>query len=353
MPILKMKWLPAFIVSSCLAVQVAAQKRSFELVAVCFYNFENLFDPEDDPRSWGDDDFTPNGSYRYTEDIYQKKLHNLAFAINRIGTDFTPHGVALLGTAEIENARVLSDLVMHPMIASRNFQFVHFDSPDHRGIDVALLYQTRYFRPIDARPIEVDISMSGQKSGRTRDILYVSGLLAGDTVHILVNHWPSRRGGEAVSAPLRAIAANIAKEVSDSILSVNPVARIILMGDLNDDPVSPSVVQVLGATDDRSAVGMTGLYNPWTQFYKKGIGTLGYNDSWNLFDQIIISGNWIHDTSVDSWKYFRSEVYNRRFLTATSGQYKGYPKRSFQGSRWADGYSDHYPTVIYLIRTKQ
>jgi hypothetical protein len=331
-----------------LPVATLAQQ-AHEVLAVCFYNFENLFHPEDDPQSRGDDDFTPEGAYHYTEAVYRQKLHNLAVAIKQIGTAMTPGGPALIGTAEIENARVLEDLVGQPKIRDRRYRFVHFDGPDHRGIDVALLYQPRYFRVLSAVSLPVDISAYAAKGGKTRDILYVAGVLAGDTVHVLVNHWPSRRGGEAASAPLRAVAAGVARRVIDSLRRFQPDARVILMGDLNDDPVSPSVVRVLGASGDRSKVKDTGLYNPWVQFYRKGNGTLGHNDSWNLFDQIIISGSWLHRDPT-RWRYYKAEVFNREFLKTPSGRYKGYPHRSFDGTRWINGYSDHFPTVIYLVR---
>jgi len=342
-----------FLTLACLAITIpvacAAQQKSYEVAAVCFYNFENLFDPEDDPRNWGDDDFTPGGAYHYTEAVYREKLHNLAEALRQIGTKLTPDGPALIGTAEIENGRVLADLAAQPEIRDRHYRYVHFEGPDSRGIDVALLYHPGYFKVLAARTVAVDISRYAEKGGRTRDILYVAGLLAGDTVHVLVNHWPSRRGGEAASAPLRATAAATGKRLIDSLLHDHPGARIILMGDLNDDPVSPSVVKVLGAAGDKRKVTPGGLYNPWVQFYKKGIGTLGYNDTWSLFDQIILSSTWLHRDST-RWRYYKAEVFNRDFLKTRSGRYKGYPHRSFDGSRWINGYSDHFPTVIYLIR---
>lgn len=342
------------ILSMCLLLGLSLSMRAqhaYEVLAVCFYNFENLFDPYDDPKNWGDNDFTPEGSYRYTEEVYRQKLYNLSYVISRIGIELTPDGPALIGTAEIENGRVLTDIAAQPLIRDRGYGFVHFDGPDRRGIDVALLYQKKYFTPLSARPIPVDITQSGEKGGTTRDILYVAGLLVGDTVHVLVNHWPSRRGGESASAPLRAIAARTARMLTDSLLQRNSHARIIVMGDLNDDPVSASVVKVLGATGDKSSLTPSSLYNPWVQFYKRGIGTLGYNDSWNLFDQIIISANWLKEYD-SGWRYYKSEVFSRPFLKNRSGRYKGYPHRSFVGGRWANGYSDHFPAVIYLIRKK-
>jgi len=329
--------------------QSAAQKKDFHVIAISFYNFENLFDIEDDLSNWGDDEFLPGGSYRYTRDIYQKKLSNLATVISKLGTEITPDGPAMIGTAEIENARVLQDLVSQPQIKDRGYEFVHFDGPDARGIDVALLYNPKYFHVLSAQPLKVRLNEYGEKVSRTRDILYVSGLLAGDTVHVLVNHWPSRRGGEAASAHLRATAAGVCRKAVDSLLHRNSNARIIIMGDLNDDPLSPSVTHVLAAKHDGSKIKATDLYNPFVRLYKKGIGTLAYNDSWNLFDQIIISGKLLHEAGTN-WRFYKAEVFNRGFLKNNFGRMKGYPHRSFEGYNWMDGYSDHFPTLIYLIR---
>lgn len=329
-----------------------AQKKQYQVSAIAFYNFENLFDTEDDPRKF-DEEFTPNGANHYTEEIYGQKLHNLATVIRKLGTEMTPDGPAIIGTAEIENGKVLEDLAQQPEIKDRNYKHVWFEGPDSRGIDVAMLYNPKYFKVINARALPVDLNGSEEKGGKTRDVLYVEGILAGDTVHIFVNHWPSRRGGEAASAPLRAIAAKVGKKVIDSLMKHNPSTRVVLMGDLNDDPVSPSVARVLGATGDKDDLKKTGLYNPWVSFYKNGIGTLGYNDSWNLFDQIMISAAWLRADEKTNWKYYKAEVFNRDFLVQKFGQYKGYPHRSFDGTNWINGYSDHFPTIIYMIKAAQ
>lgn len=331
------------------AITAMGQKKNYMVTAVAFYNFENLFDTEDDPKNWGDDEFLPSGPYKYTKTVFVEKLSNLATVINQLGTEVTPDGPALIGTAEIENDNVLAALVKQPLIKDKNYQFVHFDSPDSRGIDVAMLYNPKYFKVLNAQALNVNISESGEKGGKTRDVLFVQGILSGDTVNVFVNHWPSRRGGEAASAPLRAIAAGVSKKVIDSLTAINPSTRVILMGDLNDDPTDASVAKVLGAKGDKKEIKKNGLYNPFVSFYKNGIGTLGYNDSWSLFDQIMISGAMIKENP-EHWFFYKAEVFNKEFLKNKFGQYKGYPHRSFDGNNWINGYSDHFPTLIYLIK---
>jgi hypothetical protein len=320
----------------------------YQVCAVAFYNFENLFDTLNDPYKF-DDDFTPSGDYHYSSQIYQAKLHNLATVLQQLGTDVTPDGPAIVGTAEVENDQVLQDLVKQPELRDRNYRFVHFESPDSRGIDVAMLYNPKYFIVLRAEALRTDISQSGEKGGRTRDVLHVTGILAGDTTHVFVNHWPSRRGGEAGSAPLRAIAAGVSKRVIDSLMLLNKATRVLVMGDLNDDPTSPSVVKVLGAKGNKEKITDGALYNPWSAFLAKGIGTLAYNDSWNLFDQIMLSSGWLKPDG-KHWRYYKAEIFNRDFLREKFGLYKGYPHRSFDGTNWINGYSDHFPVLVYLIK---
>lgn len=321
---------------------------SYQITAIAFYNFENFFDTLKAVGKF-DEDFTPNGAYHYTREIYQAKVHNLATVLRQLGTDVTPDGPALIGTAEIENDRVLADLVAAPEIADRHYRFVHFESPDSRGIDVALLYNPKYFQVLHASALFTDIRRFGEKGGRTRDVLHVIGVLAGDTTHVFVNHWPSRRGGQSVSAPLRAIAANVSRRVIDSLMVINANTKVIVMGDLNDDPTDNSIAKVLGAKGDIKKVEPGELYNPWVNYIKKGIGTLGYADSWNLFDQIILSSGWLRPEG-KHWQFYKSEIFSRDFLKTKFGQYKGYPHRSFDGPNWINGYSDHFPVLVYLVR---
>lgn len=325
-----------------------ADKKQYQVCAVAFYNFENFFDTVKDPYKF-DAEFTPGGDYHYTSAIYKAKVHNLATVLQKLGTEMNPDGPAIIGTAEIEHANVLEDLVNQPEIKARGYRYVHFESPDSRGIDVAMLYSPKYFKVLKARALYTDIAVSGEKGGKTRDVLHVIGILAGDTTHVFVNHWPSRRGGEAASAPLRAIAAGVSRRVIDSLMAIDPQTRVINMGDLNDDPTSPSVARVLGAVGDKAKVKPGGLFNPWATFYNQGIGTLAYNDSWNLFDQIIISSGWLQK-SEEHWQFYRAEIFSREFLVEKFGQYKGYPHRSFDGTNWIDGYSDHFPVLVYLVK---
>ncbi len=325
-----------------------AQNKEYQVTAIAFYNLENLFDTINDPNNKGDDEFTPAGEYHYTEKIYNEKLHNLAKVLSQLAIETTPDGPAIIGCAEVENDKVLQDLIVQPELKNRNYKYVHFDSPDARGIDVALLYNPKYFRVLGAKSLTVQLSGTGGKE-TTRDVLYVTGILSGDTIHVFVNHWPSRRGGEAESAPKRALAAGVAKGVIDSLMKLNPHSRIFLMGDLNDDPVNASVAKVIGAKGDIKSLSQTDMYNPFYKYYQEGIGTLAYEDKWNLFDQIMMSDEVVQQKK-NHWSYYHAEVFNRDFLKVKTGQYKGYPHRSFSWNKWINGYSDHFPTIIYLVK---
>jgi len=328
------------------SIGVQAQ-HEVQVGVIAFYNFENLFDTEDDPKNWGDNEFLADGLYNYTQEVYEQKLHNIATVLKDMAAEYTPDGPAVIGTAEVENSRVLTDLIKQPEIEGR-YQFVHFDSRDRRGIDVALLYNPKYFKVISARSLKVDISKA-DRGKRTRDILFCSGIFAGDTLHFLINHWPSRRGGEAATAAFRHIAAAVCKKIADSLSASNPASKIIIMGDLNDDPVNTSITEVLKAKSGKKNLNPADLYNPWNRFYKKGYGTLSWDDRWNLFDQIIITGSFMKYHS-KQWIYYKSEVFKKDYLLEKFGRYKGYPKRSFSNNQWNNGYSDHLPTMIYLVK---
>lgn len=324
-----------------------AQKKEYKVNAVAFYNLENLFDTLDDPNKF-DEEFTPAGANHYTSQIYTRKLHNLATVLSQIATEKVPDGPAITGVAEIENAKVLQDLISQPELKDRKLRIVHFESPDVRGIDVGMLYNPKYFKVLDAESLPVNITEGGKKE-YTRDILYVKGLLGNDTIHVMVGHWPSRRGGESASKWKRERAALVCKKKADAVKKEHPDAKIIMMGDLNDDPVSPSVAVAFAASDKETSMKSGKFFNPWIAYYKKGIGTLGYNDSWNLFDQIILSSAFLKKKDT-GWQFYKAEIFNRNFLKSQFGQYKGYPHRSFSGTTWIDGYSDHFPTYIYLIK---
>ncbi len=326
------------------------EKKTYKINTVAFYNLENLFDTEDDPITF-DDDRTPKGKDHWTEDIYKDKLKKMSKVISEIGQDVTKNAPAIIGVAEIENRKVLEDLANQSTLLPKDYGIVHYDSPDRRGIDVALLYQKSLFRPINTSIHELLIydNKDATKRVYTRDQLLVSGYLDGDLIHIIVNHWPSRSGGEARSRHKREKAAELNKKIIDSLFDIDPYAKIVTMGDLNDDPDNSSVKKVLAAKGDKKDVTQKELYNPMYSMSKKGIGSLAWRDSWNLFDQIIVSKGLL-DKDYSSYKYYKAGVYNKNYLANARGRYKGYPYRSFANGAYTGGYSDHFPVYIYLIK---
>jgi hypothetical protein len=331
-----------------LFISSTAQKSTYKVGLIGFYNLENLYDTINDPNV-SDEEFLPEGTKHYTGTIYLDKLNNLAKVLSQIGTDISPDGLSIIGNAEIENKAVLTDLVNHPLLKARNYGIIQYDSPDERGIDVAMLYNPKYFTPVSSEPLFVAIFNSDGSPRKTRDVLFTHGKYDGEDLYVFVNHWPSRRGGEEVSAPGRAAAALVCKKKIDSITAINPDAKIVLMGDLNDDPVNASVATVLGAKGDIAAVEKKGMFNPWMIPYKEGIGTLAYNDSWNLFDQIIISQGLL-EKNQKGYFFHEAHIFSKPWMVQTNGRYKGYPKRTYDFDNYISGYSDHFPTYIVLLK---
>lgn len=336
----------SILLAACTAFSLHAQQKRLGVYAAGFYNLENLWDTEDDPDNPGDDEFTPSGPYEWTDTKYRQKLDNVAKVISQLATEYCPAGPAIIGISEVENRKVIEDLVKREAIASRNYQIVHFESPDHRGIDVAALYNPRLFRFISAQ--KYPFNKPDMPDYRTRDILLVNGILAGEPFHLIVNHWPSRYGG-AKSSPLREFAASIAKHIADSLHANNPEAKVLIVGDLNDDPSDSSCSKVLDAKKHKKDVKPDGYYNATWKFFDEGIGSLCYQDKWNLFDQQIISGNLL-GKDYSTLKFWKSEIFNRPYLIQQEGKYKGYPLRTFSGTTFQNGYSDHLPTLTYFIK---
>lgn len=326
-------------------VSVSAQRMA--VYSLAFYNQENLFDYEDDPNNKGDDDFLPTGAYQWTQQKYEQKLHNMAYTISQLAVETCPAGPAAIGLAEVENERVVKDLIATKPLSERELKYVHYESPDHRGIDVALLYNPKLFKVLSSKPYP--LVYRADPTLRTRDQLLVSGILAGEPVSIIVCHWPSRYGG-AKSSPLREAAAALSKHIADSVRRADPKSKVIIMGDLNDDPDNKSCAEVLDAKKDRKDTSANGFYNTTWSLFAKGIGTLCYQNVWNLFDQQIVSGNFLTDKSRKTLTFWKAEVFNRDFLITPSGKYKGYPLRSFSGKVWQNGYSDHFPTITYYVK---
>ncbi|WP_010249367.1 endonuclease [Myroides injenensis] len=333
---------------------VQAQDKKFEIQTIAFYNVENLFDTIRDPKIY-DEEWTPTGAQSWTSQKYNQKIHNLARVMSQIGTDDNPQMPAVIGVAEVENRGVLEDLVKDPQLAPGDYGIVHYDSPDKRGIDVGLLYSRKHFTPISTQPHTLYIydmnkvdKNTGEKGVRvyTRDQLLVSGLLDGEEMHFIVNHWPSRVGGEKRSSPLREAAAALNKKIIDSLQAINPNAKVITMGDMNDGPYNNSMKKVLKTEAKKSNVKPGGLFNPMEKMAKDGLGTLAYRDAWDIFDQMVITEPYLREGH-DSWKFWKARIYKKPFMIQSTGQYKGYPLRNTNG---IPGFSDHFPVYIYLIR---
>lgn len=323
----------------------SAQDKQYKVGCVAFYNLENLYDTINDPNT-NDDDFTPTGSYQWNSKRYYEKLDHLSTVISQIGDEYVKGGPVVMGLSEVETQGVLEDLVSQPALKSSNYGIVHYDSPDKRGVDVALIYQKAHFTVESSKPVKLTIP--GRTDFFTRDQLVVCGKFDGEQMYFIVNHWPSRRGGEKRSAALRNAAADLTKSIVDSIQKIDSTSKIIIMGDLNDDPVNNSLVKHLKAKGDEKEVGKKDLYNPMYNLFKKeGVGSLAYRDNWNLFDQIIVSGTLLGDDR-STYKFFKAKIFNKNFLTQKEGAFSGYPWRSYVGTSYQGGYSDHFPAYIFL-----
>lgn len=334
-----------------MSISLFSQEKKYKVGIVAFYNLENFFDTINDPNK-NDEDFLPTGSYHYTGKVYQDKVRKLTEVLSQIGTDISPDGFSLLGVAEIENDKVLEDLTAQPEFANRHLKIVHYDGPDDRSIDPALIYNPKYFKVKHSEPLFVRMENADGTLHYTRDVLWVSGLYDGEMIHVFVNHWPSRRGGEEASAAARASAAGVSKRVIDSLMKIDPQTKVFVMGDLNDDPTSPSVAKVLGAKGDLKSVKNGELYNPWVDFINRGIGTLAYNDSWNLFDQIMLSSGFLKKEQ-KGFFYHGAHIFNKQFMVTKTGRYKGYPMRTYDGNIYNGGYSDHFPTYCVFLKELQ
>lgn len=341
-----------FVVLSLLSLAFlpAAAQKKYSVYGVGFYNLENLFDTCHDEGK-NDYEFLPTGSYRWDGLKYSHKLHNMARALSDMGTTVLPGvGCAIIGVSEVENAKVLTDLCNQPALKARAFQFCHIEGPDSRGVDCALLYNPRFFK-VDTTVLVPYVPTEKQGSNfKTRGFLTVSGRLAGERVTVIVCHLPSRFNGSYY----REVGAEQAKAVKDSLLAADPGRKVIVMGDMNDDPSNRSMYEILGGKEEIAKVGDGDMYNPWYNILaKQGTGTLMYQGSWNLFDQILLSPNLLNrDGSKDysTLKYFKNEIQRMPYLFQTEGKYKGSTKRTTAGGVWLDGYSDHLPVCVYLVK---
>jgi len=328
------------------SANVAQDKKLYKVSCIGFYNLENLFDTIPGPN---DTEFTPEGINHFTSSRYWHKMNNMADVISQIGNEMFPGGPVILGVCEIENRTVLEDLTKNTKLKESKYDIVHYDSPDARGVDVGLIYRPDFFTVTSSRSAR--LTMPDNPNFKSRDQLVITGLLDGEQIHIIVGHWPSRRGGEKRSLPFRIAAAKLTKSIVDSIQQTEPNAKIVIMGDLNDDPDSKSIVGTLGAKRGSKNLKQGELFNTMFDLYKSGIGSLAYQDSWNLFDNLIISQPLVNEDKTN-WVFFKSKVFNKPFLQQSSGQFAGYPFRTYVGNNFTGGYSDHFPVYLFLIKEK-
>ena len=336
--------LSIFIINFC-----CAQDKNYKIHTISFYNVENLFDTINDVNK--NDEASPIMEIKNGRaEIYQKKLINLSRVISEIGYGETKSLPTIVGLSEVENKKVIEDLIGTGKLKNGNYGISHFESPDRRGIDVALIYRKDFFEVLNEKShyLELYSFNSGDKY-YTRDQLVVDGLLEGERMFFIVNHWPSRSGGEMRSRPSRNKAAELNMSIIDSIRSIHQNPKIMTMGDFNDDPKNESIKKILSAKKDKENVKDNELYNPYERMHSKGVGTLAYRDNWNLFDQIILSGTFL-DQSFKDFSFYKSLIYNKKYLFNQSGRFKGYPFRSFGGGSYLDGFSDHLPVYVLLIK---
>jgi endonuclease/exonuclease/phosphatase family metal-dependent hydrolase len=309
-----------------------------------FFNTENYFDTFDDEKTL-DDDFTPTGSYHWTWEKFSAKRNALSKIIIAVGKGKIP---AIVGLCEIENRFVLDQLVNETPLAKFNYRIVHHDSPDSRGIDVALLYDPACFELLYQNFYEIS------KDFKTREILYVKGIFHGvDTLHVFVTHFPSKRGGAKASESRRTAAAMELKRLCDSVGNAGNNANILIMGDFNDTPNSEPVTNTLHAKDSFDRISERDLYNLALPLMKKGEGTIKFQGVWEFIDLMFVSGNMLNGTGKISCRQSDFKVFDAPYLFENDNTYVGKkPKRTFIGMKYNGGISDHLPVYIQLTVEK-
>jgi predicted extracellular nuclease len=305
---------------------------------VLSYNVENLFDTKDDPKI-PDEEFLPESEKKWTNERYQKKLDDLAKVISTVNPLETPE---IVGLVEIENQSVLEDLVRTAALKNHRYAIIHEESPDYRGIDVALIYRKDAFREISHETMPV--VFPDDTTFKTRDILHVVGKIRHQTVHVFVNHWPSRIGGDEKTEPKRMLAASVLKKRVDQLLAVDPKARIIIMGDMNDEPANKSLTETLGAQSPASGAKLVNLMMPDDV---AGLGTYFYNGDWNMLDNLVVSNELITGKKlrVENQK---GTIYSSPWMIFTNKTGDKTPNRSYVGNKYVGGVSDHFPVYFKM-----
>ncbi|SNY95139.1 endonuclease/exonuclease/phosphatase family protein [Flagellimonas pacifica] len=302
---------------------------------IAFYNLENFFDTKNDPHTL-DDDFTPEGRKAWNERKFGKKVKKMAKAISQIGLEESDTLPILIGIAEVENRNVIDALLGAKALREEDYDYIHFNSPDERGIDTALIYHQQHFKVLNSETIPLLIDNDNGDRDYTRDILYVHGQLHQEEIHVFVNHWPSRRQGADETQYKRIKAAETIIEKLNTIEGEN--LNCIVMGDFNDDPNSASIQKLME----------TGVFiNPMQKLLSPNSGSANYRGEWSLFDQILVSHSFLnYENGTHSFR--KAEVFSPQFLKEWKGRYKGNPFRTFVGKKYLGGYSDHFPVYVIL-----
>ena len=346
------KYIALVVFALLLGTNAAQAQKRYSVYGIGFYNLENLFDTCHDAGK-NDYEYLPDGTNKWTGLKYSHKLKNMAKVLSEMGTDWLPGvGCAAIGVAEVENAKCLTDLCNQAPLKARNFKFVHIEGPDQRGVDCGLVYNPSLFKVRSQQLVPYIYKLSKDAQRATRGFLVVKGVLGGENVAIIVCHLPSR-GAESF---YREEGGRQVRELKERLQREDPNIKILIMGDMNDDPQDKSMAVSLGAKRKIKDVPKNGLYNPWWDVLASGTGTLQYDGKWNLFDQIILSQNLLHQEGADDYgtlKLRRHQIFRRDYLFQKEGRYKGNTLRTHAGGAWLDGYSDHLPTVVYLMKEQR
>ncbi|TXE13191.1 endonuclease [Seonamhaeicola algicola] len=306
---------------------------------LAFYNLENLFDLDDDAHT-NDNDFLPYSAKKWTPKRYKNKLRKLGFAISNIGRHETGKHPAIVGLAEVENAKVIEDLLASKHLEFYNYSYVHYESPDERGIDVAFIYDKDAFEVTHSDNFVVPLMDDDGMPDYTRDVLLVSGFLDNEPVHIIVNHWSSRREGTLESEHKRMASSKKVGIIISNLKEEDANAKIIIMGDFNDEPQNNSIINL---------VQNYNLYNPFETLRSYNRGTVSRFKQWSLFDQIFFTTNFF-ENSQDAFEFYKANIFDEDFLKTFKGRYKGVPFRTYVGKKYNGGYSDHFPVYAVFKR---
>ena len=303
--------------------------------SVAFYNLENLFDTENNTFTL-DKEFTPGSDLEWNQDRYMRKIENLSKVISKIGLKNSKLPPVFLGVSEVENKTCLSDLINSKKLLPFEYDFVHYDSPDERGIDVAFLYQKKYFELIYSDTYTLFLTDHENIRDYTRDILLVCGKLFDEEVFIIINHWPSRTKGVRFSDGKRVIAAKLVRKIILDLQKENKHPHIIIMGDFNDEPNSNSIKNYLMSDE---------FFNPMSALKHEKRGSVKYHGKWYMFDQIILSNSFL-SSNPKGMKFNKADIFDAFFLQEKFGKRKGAPKRTYIGKWHQGGYSDHFPVFV-------